>query len=93
MAHSTVTLNTATFTEVSAANGANVHLPELGQRHRSPPDMVLFCVAASAAACTDKLSVPIVGFTINDWLASGIPVGSGEKVYAKWVHPRRPRRR
>lgn len=85
MAYTVVQLNTETFVEVATEDGANVHLPDLGQAHRSPPDKVRLCVAAAAADCTDQASVPIVGFTINDWYAAGVPIPSGEMLFGKWA--------
>ena len=85
MAHSKVTLVLTGWTECSSVDGANLFLPEGGSRG-AIPDAVRYCVETSAAECSDDKSVLLQG-QIPSWYAAGVPISTGEKLFAKWVRP------
>ena len=83
MASRTVTLNTDTWTQISASGDTSLTaaLPKIGVEPTILQSIAI-CVETSAANCTVDKS-----FLLSRELPAmaAIPIGSGEEAYALWV--------
>ena len=91
MADTSVNLNTSTWTEISTTDGANIALPNGGQRGGSQPDSMAFAVAANpagaAAVSGPRRLTGVLSDPSAEWYAVGVSIPSGEGLYGLWLGP------